>query len=49
MGMPRGLARRSSTPAEKKLAAAVYVAAVFRKSLLESSDIDASSFQQRVR
>src|SRR5580700_3936399 len=48
MGMPSGSARSCSVPAETNPAAAVYVAALFRKSLLEITDIDASSLAKSV-
>src|ERR1035437_1115845 len=45
--MPSGLARRSNAPAERKLAAAAYVDALLRNSLLEIADIEASSPAER--
>src|SRR5712664_1960744 len=41
IGMPSGLARSSSAHAERKPAAATFVAAFFKNSLLETADIDA--------
>src|SRR5882724_12169981 len=40
MGMPSGLARSSSAHAERKPAAAAFVAALFKNFLLEIADID---------
>src|SRR5580704_11156100 len=48
MGIPSGSARSGSVPAETNPEAAVYVAALFRKSLLEITDIDASSLAKSV-
>src|SRR5271169_2801211 len=45
MGKPRGSARSSSALAERNPAAAEYVAALLRNSLLEIADIGASSLQ----
>src|SRR6266403_2798583 len=42
MGMPSGLARSSSAHAESKPAAATFVAAFFKNSLLETADIEPS-------
>jgi hypothetical protein len=48
MGKPNGSARSSSTLAERKLAAAAYVVAFLTNSLLEITDISASSQVKKV-